>query len=251
MIRPTRTITVYGRQPVLEALAASGVVVEQVLLATSARGEHANDIIERARERGVPVKRVSAEKVTRISGNGRHDQGVVADVIAPGLIELDDWLDGLDAQAPARLFLIDGLTNPGNVGMVLRVATAAGLDGTVLPRFGAADIGPLVVKASAGVAFTAAVLRSSGALDAARALRIRGFDVVALDADAGEDLYAATFSHRCVFVLGNETSGISDGVAAEVTRSVAIPLQGGVESLNVATAAAVVGFELARRDRHV
>src|SRR5688500_16226811 len=122
-----QVITIYGRQPVMEALDAPDVDVEQVLIASGLRGGPIDEIVDRAERVGAPVKRVAASKVTRISGNGRHDQGVVADVVAPGLGELDEWLAGPACAAAATVVLLDGVTNPGNVGMIVRTVTAAGL----------------------------------------------------------------------------------------------------------------------------
>jgi 23S rRNA (guanosine2251-2'-O)-methyltransferase len=131
--------------------------------------------------------------------------------------------------------------------MIIRTATAAGLDGVVLPRVGSPDVGPLVVKASAGVALSATVLRTHTATDAAAALAAAGVTLVGLDAAAATDLWSVGLPDRVGFVLGNETTGVSPAVAAQVEQWCAIPLTGGVDSLNVASAAAVVAFELARR----
>lgn len=232
-------VTVYGRMPVLEALLDEGVAVTKVMLARTARGDSVDEIVAAARQRGVALQRVAPEKVTRVSGNGRHDQGVVADVEAPGLRELDD-------EIPAgrlALVVLDGVTNPANVGMVLRTATAAGLDGVVLPRAGSPDLGPLVVKASAGVAFRSTVLQASTARDAVARLRTAGLEIIGLRGHSAQSLFEASLPDRAAFVLGNET----DGVTVAVDRWVSIPMANGVESLNVAVAAALVSYEIARR----
>ena len=233
-------LTVYGRMPVLEALLDEAVVVEKVLLARSARGDSVDEIVAAASRRGVRVQRVAPEKVTRVSGNGRHDQGVVADIVAPGMGELDAWLPG----APARcaLLVLDGVTNPANVGMVIRTVTAAGLDGVVLPRAGVPDLGPLVIKASAGVAFRATVLQTPTAAAAVDSLRAAGVEVIGLRG-GGESLFDAAIGDRAAFVLGNET----DGVSVDVDRWLSIPLANDVESLNVAVAAGIVAYEVTRR----
>lgn len=235
-------VTVFGRMPVLEALRDPGVTVDRVLVARTARGESVDEIVAAARSRGVSLQRVAPEKVTRVSGNGRHDQGVVADVMAPGLLELDDWLADR-AGGRISLLVLDGVTNPANVGMVVRAVTAAGLDGLVLPRAGSPDVGPLVVKASAGVAFRATVLGTDSPTTAVDALAAAGVTTVGLRGDDAPSLFEAPLPDRAAYVLGNETAGVT--VAAAEWRS--IPMANGVESLNVAVAAALVAYEVARR----
>ena len=235
-------VTVFGRMPVLEALRDPTVTVDRVLVARTARGESVDDIVAAARARGVTLQRVAPEKVTRVSGNGRHDQGVVADVVAPGLVELDDWLRA-HATGPLALLVLDGVTNPANVGMIVRAVTAAGLDGVVLPRAGSPDVGPLVVKASAGVAFRATVLATDSPTTAVDALAATDITTVGLRGPDAPSLFEAPLPDRAAYVLGNETTGVT--VAPAEWRS--IPMANGVESLNVAVAAALVAYEVARR----
>ncbi len=231
--------------PVLEALLDPRAVVRRVVIARRSQGEVIDRIVAAAAVHNVRVEWAEAARVTRMSRNGRHDQGVVAEVASAGFAELTDWLPG--HPGPVALLLLDGLTNPSNVGMLIRTATAAGLDGTVLPRVGCPEIGPLVVKASAGVALTASVLRTADAGAAARALAAAGVEVVGLAGRADATLWDVALPDRVALVLGNETSGISPEVSASVRRWCAIPLTGGVDSLNVAAAGAVAAFELARR----
>ncbi|MCP2258693.1 23S rRNA (guanosine2251-2'-O)-methyltransferase [Streptoalloteichus tenebrarius] len=242
-----RFVTVYGRKPVLEALADPALAVDKVILADNAHGPAAREIVTAAQRRGVPVRRATAQRVKVLAGNGRHDQGVLADVVAPRMRTLDAALAGEAGRPPRSVLLLDGITTPANVGMILRTATAAGVDGIVVPRRGVASIDPLVVKASAGVAFHAPVLRCGTAEEAAAALRRAGYPLFGLAADAPRTLFAADLPSRAAYVLGSETAGVSGGVRAEVTDWLAIPMSGGVESLNVASAAAVLCFDLVRR----
>jgi 23S rRNA (guanosine2251-2'-O)-methyltransferase len=245
-------ITVYGRKPVQEALDDVDLRVDKVVLADDARGEPIRAILAAARDRGVPVQRASAHRVKVLAGNGRHDQGVLADVVAPRMQPVDEFLADLNdrdlGNDPAAVLVLDRVTNPANVGMVLRSATAAGLDGVLLPRRGAPAIDPLVVKASAGVAFRAPVLRAATAEEGCAVLRDGGFTVLGLDA-AGASLLDADLPRRVALVLGNETDGLSPAVRALCDGLLAIPMEGGVESLNVASAGAVAAFELRRRRR--
>jgi 23S rRNA (guanosine2251-2'-O)-methyltransferase len=238
-----RFVTVFGRKPVLEALTDPALTVDKVIVAEGSRGGSMREILDAAARRGVPVSSASAHRVKVLAGNGKQDQGVLADVVAPRMRRLVDAL----GSRPARVLLLDGITTPANVGMILRTATAAGVEGIVVPRRGVAGIDPLVIKASAGVAFHAPVLRCATAAEAAGVLRSAGYPLYALDAGARSSIFTAGLATPAAFVLGSETAGVSDEVRALVTGWLSIPMAGGVDSLNVSSAAAVLCFELVRR----
>lgn len=239
-----RFVTVYGRNPVIEVLDDYDLVVDKVVLADGVRGHGVGEIIGLARDRGVPVERASAERVKKLAGNGRQDQGVFADVVAPRMRPLADALDDVSLR---RVVLVDGVTTPANLGMILRTATAAGVDGIVVPRRGVASIDPMVVKASAGVAFRAPILKVGTAEEAAVALRSTGFHLVGLASDGPATLFEAEWPEHVAFVIGSETAEVGAEVADLVHTWVSIPMANGVESLNVSAAAAVVCFEMVRR----
>lgn len=241
-----RFITVYGRNPVYEVLRDDDLHVDKVVIAEGARGSGIREIRQAARRRGIEVQQASAERVKKLAGNGRQDQGVFADVVAPRMLPLDV---ALDQQTMRTALVLDGITTPANVGMILRSATAAGIDGIVVPRRGVASLDPLVVKASAGVAFRAPIVKAFTAAEAVAALKAHGFHVVGLDASGDEDLFSAHLPEPVAFVLGSESEGPGPEVAALVDTWVSIPMAAGVESLNVSAAAAVVCFELVRRAR--
>lgn len=239
-----RFVTVFGRKPVIEALQDETLTVDKVVVADTARGEPVREIRALAQRRGVPVHAATAQRVKVLAGNGKQDQGVLADVRAPRMRPLDDALEDRRLE---RALLLDGITTPANVGMILRTATAAGIDGIVVPHKGVAALDPLVVKASAGIAFHAPILRAPTAPDAAEALSEAGFGLYGLGAGGDESLFRAELPRRAAFVLGAETTGISAGTRARIGGWLAIPMPGPVESLNVAGAAAVLCFELVRR----
>lgn len=238
-------MTVFGRKPVLEALADARLTVDKVVVADNARGGSMREILDAAARRGVPVSSASAHRVKVLAGNGKQDQGVLADVVAPRMRRLADALSG---GSVGSVLLLDGITTPANVGMILRTATAAGIGGIVVPRRGVAGIDPLVIKASAGVAFHAPVLRCATAAEAASLLCSAGYQLFGLDASARSSVFTAPLPARAAFVLGSETAGVSPDVRPLVTSWLSIPMAGGVESLNVSSAAAVLCFELVRRN---
>ncbi|WP_018349444.1 TrmH family RNA methyltransferase [Longispora albida] len=240
-------ITVYGRMPVLAILEDPAREVDKLVIAEGSRGDNLGRILDLAKRRGVPVRYASAHRVKLLAGNGKHDQGVIADVVAPGMRTLAEFVDS--AAARCSVLVLDGVNNPSNVGMILRTATAAGLSGIVLPHVGSPAIDPLVIKASAGVAFSAPIVRSGTGAEAVRELREAGFATFGLAGDGRSTLYQAQFPSRSAFVLGNETEGVSPDTAKHIDEWLSIPMAGGVESLNVASAAAVLCFDLVRRDQ--
>jgi 23S rRNA (guanosine2251-2'-O)-methyltransferase len=221
-----------------------------VFVSERAHGDAVEAIAAAAARRGVPLERVREEMVTAVSRNGRHHQGVAADVVAPGLQSLGTFLErhAHGRGHRASVLVLDGIHNPANVGLIIRSATAAGLDAVVVPRRGTAELGPLVLKASAGVAFRAPLVRCDASADAVAELGAARFEVIGLDAGAGgESLFDATLPERAAYVVGNESTGVSAAVTDLVDRWLRIPLSGGVESLNVANAATLLAFEVARR----
>ena len=227
--------------PVLEVLGDKTLEVDKVLVADNARGESLDRILGLARRRGIEVREVPPHRVKLLAGNGKQDQGVLADVIAPRMRTLGEFTDAVP-RGVCRVLVLDGVNNPANVGMIIRTATAAGMAGVVLPHAGSPGIDPLVIKASAGVAFRAPVIRCRTGAEAAEELGRSGFRVYGLSGSAGTSLYEEKIADRAAFVLGNETTGLSRETGDWVDRWISIPMTGGVESLNVSSAAAVVCF---------
>ncbi|MGI9092128.1 MAG: TrmH family RNA methyltransferase [Mycobacteriales bacterium] len=244
-------LTVYGRQPVAEALADERLRVAHIIVADGAHGENLDAILAAARRRGTEIRHRSAQQVKLIAGNGRHDQGVAADVVAPRMRQLEEFLGDWERRerddAPLAVLVLDGVTNPANVGMILRTATAAGFEGIVVPRAGTAAVGPLVIKASAGVAFRAPILRCHTAAGALSALTEAGIVVYGLAGDAGDRLDRAELSPVAAYVVGNESTGVDPELHPYISQWLSIPLHGGVESLNVASATAILAYEVERR----
>ncbi len=249
--RRDRFLTVYGRMPVLEALGSTDLAVDRVFVAEGAGGDGLDRILRAAADRRVAVEPVTVERLGALARNGRHHQGVAADIEAPNLAHLNTFLDRRSHGRAHRtaVVVLDSVHNPSNVGMVIRSVAAAGLEGIVVPDRGTAELGPLVFKASAGVAFTAPVLRCDTTADALAALVDARFEIVGLDATepGAEDLFTTALPERAAYVLGNEADGLSPVTRSVVDRWLRIPLHGGVESLNVASAATLVAFEVARR----
>ena len=237
-------LTVYGRKPVLEVLQEQDLPVDKIWLAIGAKGDVIRDMERICEQRQIPVNRVTAEQVARMSKNPKQDQGVAADIVIPNMMSADDFF--ADAPTKAQLIAIDGVTTPANIGLIIRTATALGIDGILIPRKGTSSLNPLVIKASAGVIFKSTLLKCEQLHTVLPAATKAGFKIYGLTGENGSDIFKTDFAARSIFVLGNETEGISPQVRQLLNQQLAIPMYNGVESLNVACAGAVLLGELAK-----
>jgi 23S rRNA (guanosine2251-2'-O)-methyltransferase len=140
-----------------------------------------------------------------------------------------------------RLLALDGVQNPQNLGMIIRSAAAGNIDGIILPKKNSAKISPLVIKASAGTLFKIPIYYCNALEDVLKKIKIES-DIFALSSYAKDDLNSLHVNKKSVFVLGNESEGISNEVQSLCNASVKIPMNRGVESLNVAVTAALISF---------
>ena len=237
-----KTITVYGRNAVFEALVDGDLHCQRLHWATSNRPGPATDrILSAAQSRQVPIREHSRATLSRISRNGKQDQGVALDIVCKTFTTPADVAARLSDEQLV-LMALDGVTNPQNAGMLIRSASAAGVAGIVYPRKGVAAISPLVIKASAGAVFNAPLVPCDSLRPTLEDLQTAGAEIVVLDGRSEESLFAFKPKGSVIFVLGGETSGVSADVMAMADRRLSIPMHNGVESLNVAVAGALTGF---------
>jgi len=249
--RGATTVVVYGRRAVLEALAeinARAVEVEHVRVSRDAPGEFRKELASAARARGLSLEVTSVAGVHELSADARNDQGVAARVRLLNITELDSFIassKGAGARKAARALALDGITNPQNVGMIVRSAAAAGMSALLWPTVGSPWISGLVVKASASTVFRAPIVRCGALQEALYELKGAGFSLVGLAGNADRSLFEHTPPHRACYVVGSETVGISPSVAETLDETLSIPMRNGVESLNAAVAAALLCFHCA------
>ncbi len=240
---------VFGRRAVLEALAEPQVAVERVLAVRSLPVALRRSLSARCQEAEVPLELLSARELSALSHAPRHDQGLAAELRLRNVSSLEAFLQGRSgaaAREPIRLLALGGLTNPQNVGMLVRSACALGVDGVVWPRVGVPWRSGLVVKASAAALYRCPILDCDALPEALYALHARGFELVALDVRGEQTLESYVPAHRVTLIVGEETEGLEASVAALVDRRLRIPLLRGVESLNVAVAAALACHHVMR-----
>ena len=170
-----QVLTVYGRKPVLEALQESSVNVHRLHLADSNKGGGIiAEIKSLAEAKGAEILFHDRKALSRISKNSKQDQGVAVDLICSGYQQFADFLKA-PPKTDYQILALDGITNPQNLGMIIRSACAGNIDGILLPNKGSAKLDPLVIKASAGTLFKASLLKCD---NLAEALKAAGAEVV-------------------------------------------------------------------------
>jgi 23S rRNA (guanosine2251-2'-O)-methyltransferase len=231
--------------PVLEALRARRRPLERVRLREGLRRPGIAEIRSAARSAGVPVDEVEPEALLAGVPEGASTQGVLLDAGPLPEVPLEEL-----AGEPGLIVALDGVEDPQNVGAITRVAEAAGARGLVLTRRHAPPLGPAVSRAGAGAIEWLPASRVPNLARALKALKEKGFWVFGCDPEAPTTLYelnARVLGDAQVVVLGAEGRGLRPGIQRALDHRVRIPMAGRVASLNVATAAAVMLFELGRR----
>jgi 23S rRNA (guanosine2251-2'-O)-methyltransferase len=244
---------VYGINPVLEALRAGQVRRLLIVAGGGARGEKGNpgnrinEAIAAARERRLPVDRVDAQALDRLTRGGVH-QGIAGELQTPRDHSLEE-LVAAAAPGPPLLVVLDGVEDPHNVGAILRTADGAGCHGVVRQARHAASLDGAAAKASAGAV---AHVRLATVVNIARALEeLEGLGVwtVGLEGTAPASYDEADFTLPTALVVGAEGSGLRRLVRERCDRLVSIPMLGSVASLNVSVATGIALFEAVRQRR--
>ena len=235
-----KVLTVYGRNPVMEALEDETITIHKLHLSKSNKDA---DILEQmkeiAKKRDIEVVYHDKQALSRISKNAKQDQGVALDMV---LEHMGDENSFMDTHESYRIIALDGITNPQNLGMIIRSCAAGNVDAILLPSRGGAQISSLVIKASAGTLFKMPIIKTSNLKKTLDAFKNEGADIYTLSSHASKSYKEQNYNDQTIFVLGNESDGVSKEVEKICNESIAIPMQRGVESLNVAVTASLLAF---------
>ena len=235
-----KVLTIYGRNAVMEALEDEAVTIHKLHLSKSNKDA---DVLEQmksiAKKRDIEVAYHDKQSLSRISKNAKQDQGVALDIV---LEHFGDESSFLDAHQMYRIIALDGVTNPQNLGMIIRSCAAGNVDAILLPTKGAAQISPLVIKASAGTLFKMPIIKTTNLTKTLKYFQSEGANIYTLSSHASNTYKEQSYGNKTIFVLGNESEGVSKPVEDLCDKSIAIPMQRGVESLNVAVTASLLAF---------
>lgn len=245
---------VTGLRAVEQLLAQPNADIVKVIAEYQTSNPRLEAIIAQVNARGIDLQSANRARLRQIAGDVRH-QGVVAEIRRSSMLD-EAGLRSLveqrltDATAsPLLLLILDGVQDPHNLGACLRTADAAGVDAVIVPRSGAAGLGPTVSKVAAGAAESitfAAVTNVSRMLGW---LRDYGVRIVGTSDAAAVSVFDCDLTGHLALVMGREEKGIRKHVAKQCDELVSLPMQGAVSSLNVSVATGICLFEALRQRR--
>ena len=240
-----REDVIEGRNAVIEALRA-GRAIDKIYIAKGEVDKTLGHIASKARAAGVVVVEADRRKIDGMSVTHAH-QGVVALAAVREYASIADLLArAAEAGEPPFLIACDEISDPHNLGAILRTAECVGAHGVLIPKRRSAGLTATVDKASAGAAEHVPVARVANMASALRELKEAGLWIYGTAADGESPLWETDFSGAVCLVIGSEGEGMSRVVAEQCDFRVSIPMRGKVSSLNASTSAAVVMYEVLR-----
>ena len=234
-----------GRNSVMEAL-RSGRTIDKILVQKGDKQGSIIKILKMAKDAGIAISYVEKAKLDSLSSTKAH-QGIVAYVAAKDYVSLKDIVSIAKEKGENPFIIIcDEITDPHNLGSIIRTANAAGAHGVVISKHNAVGLNSIVSKTSAGAVEFTPVAKVSSIAKAVDALKKENVWVVGADMDGTETIYEHDFSGGCAIVIGNEGKGISHLVKQNCDFIVNIPMYGKISSLNASVAGALMIYEVVR-----
>lgn len=234
-----------GRNPVLEAL-KSGREIDKLFIQSGQLEGSIRQIIALAREKNILIKEVDKAKLDKMSQTKSH-QGVIASAALYKYYEVDDILEiAKQKEEDPFIVILDEITDPQNLGSILRSCDAAGVHGVIIPKRRAASLTPIIGKISAGAVEYVPVAKVTNINQTINYLKEKGIWVAGADAD-GETYYEKDLTGPIALVVGSEGKGLGRLVKENCDFIVGIPMSGKISSLNAAVSCAVIAFEIKKQ----
>lgn len=234
---------VEGRNPVLEAL-DSGRDINKILIADGNKEGSIKKIVAIAKSRGIIISYVDRQKINNLSTSDNH-QGVIAFVAAYDYKELSELLAEIEeASEDAFLIILDEISDPHNLGSIMRTADAVGAHGIIIPKRRAVGLTPVVAKTSAGAIEYVPVCRVTNIARTIDELKDKNIWIAGADMSGEQSYFNSNFKGKIAIVMGSEGKGISRLVKEKCDFLVNIPMQGKVSSLNASVAASILMYEV-------
>ena len=232
---------IFGRAPVLEALKNSHPI-DKIIIKSGPYAKSLIPVIDEAKKRNIVIQQADGARLDRMA-NGENHQGVIAMISAYSYVSISDIISGKDN---AFVIICDKITDPHNLGAIIRTANCVGADGVIIPKRDSAGVNSVVMKTSAGAVEYTPVAKVTNLASTIDELKERGFWITAADMD-GQSMYDIDFKGKIAIVVGSEGKGISRLVREKCDFIAQIPMYGEINSLNASVAAAVLMYEAVRQ----
>ncbi len=235
-----------GRNAVIEALRA-GRAIDKIYIARGDVDKTLGHIASKAREKGVVVVETDRRKLDFMSSTHAH-QGVIALAAVRDYCTIEDILAAADERGESAFVVVcDEISDPHNLGAIIRSAECAGAHGVIIPKHRSAGLTAIVDKASAGAAEHMLIARVPNIPAAIKELKARGLWIYGTAADGKDDLWHTDFTGAVALVIGSEGDGMGRLVKENCDFVVSLPMKGRVSSLNASAAAAITMYEILRQ----
>ena len=237
--------TIEGRNEVIEAFRA-GKPIDKLFILDGCQDGSMQTIRREAKKKGVRIDFVDRARLDQISTTGKH-QGVIAYAAAYEYSEMEDIFAKAEEKGePPFVFLLDNITDPHNLGAIIRTANLAGAHGVIIPKNRAVGLTATVAKASSGAINYTPVVKVTNLGNTIEDLKKRGMWFVCADM-GGEVMYSQDLTGPIGLVIGSEGDGVSRLVREKCDFITSIPMKGDIDSLNASVAAGVLAFEIVRQ----
>ncbi|MBT8090749.1 MAG: 23S rRNA (guanosine(2251)-2'-O)-methyltransferase RlmB [Gammaproteobacteria bacterium] len=241
-----------GLRAVEQLLAGESAEIRQIYAEYQTANPRVQAVIAAAQKAGIGIQAANRARLTQISGESRH-QGIVAEIQRSTIMDeaalrtlVEERLQ--DAAGPPLLLLVlDGIQDPHNLGACMRTADAAGVDAVIVPRHGAAGLGPTVSKVAAGAAEQLPFAAVANLGRVLTWLRDYGVRCIGTSDQADGSLFDADLTGSVAVVMGREHTGLGKGIASRCDALVSLPMRGVVSSLNVSVATGICLYEIVRQ----
>ena len=232
---------IFGRAPVLEALKNSHPI-DKIIIKSGPYAKSLIPVIDEAKKRNIVIQQADGARLDRMA-NGENHQGVIAMISAYSYVSVNDIISGKD---DAFVIICDKITDPHNLGAIIRTANCVGADGVIIPKRDRAGVNSVVMKTSAGAVEYTPVAKVTNLASTIDELKEQGFWITAADMD-GQSMYDIDFKGKIAIVVGSEGKGVSRLVREKCDFIAQIPMYGEINSLNASVAAAVLMYEAVRQ----
>jgi 23S rRNA (guanosine2251-2'-O)-methyltransferase len=243
---------IYGINPVKETLLVNKTDIEKIILAKGRKGLDIKKILEIASHRNIPVEYSDRESINKIA-HSRNNQGIVCVCKDYVYASLNDIIAHCHKSLnnAGLVIILDGITDPHNLGSIIRTAHCFGVNGIVIPENRAAQVTPTVVKVSVGATQHVLIARVVNISRAIEYLKDRGFWIYGATVSGDHDVLSLDYKRHVGLVLGGEEKGIRPLVMKKCDSLFSIRMFGNIDSLNVSVTAGIIIYEMSRQRKNL